>query len=124
MSRHLDPAALDAIVEDLDLAELETLDRLSLALRLWLKDLASWLRRLSEDDDSWLHRVAELLAAVNDFDAGWNLLDLLVVALPFALAAVATSALAVYLWRTRRPRRSVPLPAGRLAPAPASASRD
>lgn len=121
MARTLDPDVLDAIVADLEIADLAALDRMLFAMRLFLDDVEAWLRRLANDEDSWLNRLADLFGAGADFADGANVLDLILLGIPFALIAATLSAGAIVIWR--RCRRA-PRPASALPPfsAPVTAA--
>jgi hypothetical protein len=113
VARTLDPSLLDAIVAELDLADLATLDRALFAMRLFLDDVEAWLRRLANDEDSWLNRLAELLGAGPEFADGVSFLDVLMLAIPLLVIATALSATAIFIWRhrSRGPRADADVPA-------------
>lgn len=104
MSRTLDPALLDPIVAELELADLAAMERLMLTVRLILNDIEAWLRRLAKDENSWFNRLADLIGATDGSAPSWGLLDVLIVVVPTLIGVAALGLVAAYLWRIGRTR--------------------
>jgi len=110
----LDPALLDEIIEELDLEEASTIDRLNGLFDDFGEKVWEWLKSLSGGEDGWLNRLNDWLrdkwpasdgdSPIADFTPVMTLLSWLSVVLLIALLGYV----AYWLWGAYRPRRVQP----------------